>query len=118
MAAESGEKRVDAYIADFPKNIRDILEKLRKIIREAAPQAKETINYGIPTFTLNGNLVHYAAFKKHIGFYPTPSGINAFKKDLEPYEVSKGTVKFPFDKPIPYKLVSKIVKYRVKENQG
>ena len=116
MAAESGEKRVDAYIAGFPDNVRELLMKLRKVIRDAAPQAEETINYGIPTFRLNGNLVHYAAFKKHIGFYPTPSGINAFKKDLEPYDVSKGTVKFPFEKPVPYELIERIVRYRVKEN--
>lgn len=113
-----GKKEVDDYIAGFSEDVRSILTKLRKVIREAAPQAEETINYGIPTFRLKGNLVHYAAFKKHIGFYPTPSGIQAFEKYLKPYEVSKGTVKFPLDKPIPYELIEKIVKYRVKENSG
>lgn len=112
----SGKKDVDNYIADFPEDVREILAKLRKLIREAAPQAEEMIKYGVPTFRLNGNLVHYAAYKKHIGFYPTPSGINAFEKDLEPYELSKGTVRFPLDKPIPYELIEKIVKFRVKEN--
>ena len=112
----SGKKDVDNYIAGFPEDVREILAKLRKLIREAAPQAEEMIKYGVPTFRLNGNLVHYAAYKKHIGFYPTPSGINAFEKDLEPYELSKGTVRFPLDKPIPYELIEKIVKFRVKEN--
>ncbi|MBN2074128.1 MAG: DUF1801 domain-containing protein [Dehalococcoidales bacterium] len=112
----SGKKDVDNYIAGFPEDVREILAKLRKLIREAAPQAEEMIKYGVPTFRLNGNLVHYAAYKKHIGFYPTPSGINAFEKDLEPYELSKSTVRFPLDKPIPYELIEKIVKFRVKEN--
>ena len=118
MAKDSGKKDVDNYIAGFPEDVRITLTKLRRTIREAAPPAEETINYGIPTFKLHGNLVHYAAFKKHIGFYPAPSGIDAFEKNLEPYETSKGTVKFPFDKPIPYELIKKIVKYRVKENSG
>jgi uncharacterized protein YdhG (YjbR/CyaY superfamily) len=100
----------------FPKNVQDILEKMRKIIKESAPAAEETISYQIPTYKLKGNLVHFAAYKKRIGFYPTPSGIKAFKEDLSEYEVSKGGVKFPLDKPIPFDLVSKIVKYRVKEN--
>jgi uncharacterized protein YdhG (YjbR/CyaY superfamily) len=116
MVKGPDKKDVDEYIAGFPEDVRSRLIKLRKTIREAAPQATETINYGIPTFRLNGNLVHYAAFKKHIGFYPAPSGINAFENELKPYEVSKGTVKFPLDKPIPYELVREIVKYRVKEN--
>ena len=116
MVTGPGEEDVDNYIANFPEEIRTILSELRKVIQASAPQAEETINYGIPTFKYNGNLVHYAAFKKHIGFYPTPSGINAFEKELEPYEISKGTVKFPLDKPIPFNLVEKIVKYRVKEN--
>lgn len=112
----SGKKDVDNYIQDFPGDVREILTRLRKLIRKAAPQAEEMIKYGIPTFRLNGNLVHYAAYKKHIGFYPTPSGINAFEKDLEPYELSKGTVRFPLDKPLPYELIEKIVKFRVKES--
>ena len=109
-------KDIDEYIAGFPKDVQEILEKLRATIREAAPDAKETINYGIPTFTLKGNLVHFAAFKKHIGFYPTPSGIEKFKDELSAYEGAKGSVQFPLDRPIPYDLVSKIVKFRVMEN--
>jgi uncharacterized protein YdhG (YjbR/CyaY superfamily) len=109
-------KTVDEYIAIFPKNVQDILEKLRHVIGESAPEAEETISYQIPTFKLNGNLVHFAAFKNHIGFYPTPSGIDAFRKELAPYGISKGTIKFPIDTPIPFDLVRKIVIYRVKEN--
>ncbi len=111
-------KTIDEYIAMFPKNIRDILEKLRQVIKEWAPEAEETINYGIPTFKLNGNLVHFAAFKNHIGFYPTPSAIVAFKKELSPYKQAKGSVQFPIDKPIPFDIVKKIVKFRIKENEG
>jgi uncharacterized protein YdhG (YjbR/CyaY superfamily) len=107
---------IDEYIATFPQDIQDILEKLRSTIRKAAPNAEETINYQMPTFTLKGNLVHFAAFKKHIGFYPTPSGIEKFKKELSAYEGAKGSVQFPLDRPIPYDLISKIVKFRVGEN--
>ena len=109
---------IDEYINSFPKDVQDILEMLKQTISELAPEAKETISYQIPTFKLNGNLVHFAAYKKHIGFYPTPSGIEAFKEELSEYEVSKGGVKFPLDKPMPFDLVSKIVKYRIKENLG
>jgi len=109
-------KTIDEYITSFPKNVQDILKKLRKVIKESAPLAEETINYGIPTFKLNGNLVHFAAFKKHIGFYPTPSAIVAFKKELTPFKQAKGSVQFPIDKPIPFDLIKKIVTYRVKEN--
>jgi len=108
--------KINEYISGFPPEVREILEKIRHIIREAAPKAEETINYGIPTFKLNGNLVHFAAFRKHIGFYHTPSGIEAFKEQLAGYEISKGTVKFPLDKPIPYNLIRGIVDFRVKEN--
>jgi uncharacterized protein YdhG (YjbR/CyaY superfamily) len=107
---------MDEYIASFPKDVRDILESLRRAIRESAPDAEEAISYGIPTFKLNGNLVHFAAFKNHIGFYPTSSGIAAFKKELFRYRQSKGTVQFPIEKPIPFNLVKKIVRHRVKEN--
>ena len=107
---------IDAYIANSPKEIQEILEKVRATIRKAAPKAEETINYGMPTFTLEGNLVHFAGFKNHIGFYPTPSGIENFKKELSVYKGAKGSVQFPLDKPIPYTLISKIVKFRVKEN--
>src|SRR5215207_4704305 len=116
MANKTTSKDIDKYIAGFPKDIQEILEKLRATIRKEAPDAQEIINYGIPTFTLNGNLVHFAAFKKHIGFYPTPTGIEKFKKELSVYEGSKGSVKFPLDKPIPFDLISKIVKFRVKDN--
>jgi len=107
---------VDEYIALFPKDVQEILEKVRTTIRNVAPDAKETINYGIPTFTLNGNLVHYAAFNNHIGFYPTPSGIDKYKNELSAYDGAKGSVKFPLDKPIPYALITEIVTFRVKEN--
>jgi uncharacterized protein YdhG (YjbR/CyaY superfamily) len=109
-------KTIDEYIAAFPKDVQEILEKVRATIHKAAPNAEETINYGIPTFTLNSNLVHFAAFKKHIGFYPTPSGIEKFKVELSGYEGAKGSVQFPLDKPIPYDLISRIVTYRVKDN--
>ena len=109
-------KTIDEYIAAFPKEVQEILEKVRATIHKAAPNAEETINYGIPTFTLNGNLVHFAAFKKHIGFYPTPSGIEKFKVELSGYEGAKGSVQFPLDKPIPYDLISRIVTFRVKDN--
>jgi uncharacterized protein YdhG (YjbR/CyaY superfamily) len=110
---------IDEYIAGFPNDVQAILEKIRMTIRKAAPDADETISYQMPTFTLNGNcLVYFAAFKKHIGFYPAPSGIAEFKQDLSVYEAGKGTMKFPLDKPIPFDLVGKIVKFRVKENLG
>ncbi len=110
-------KTMDEYIAKFPKNVRDVLEELRRVIRESAPKAEETINYGMPTFNLNGNLVHFAAYKNHIGFYPTPSAIETFKKELSPFKQAKGSVQFPLDKPIPFDLVKKIVNFRVKENE-
>ena len=111
-------RNIEEYIAGFPKHIQEILEKLRDTIRKAAPEAEETINYAIPTFTLKGNLVHFAAFKNHIGFYPAPSGIEAFKKELSIYEGAKGSIKFPIDKPLPLSLITKIVKFRVKENEA
>jgi uncharacterized protein YdhG (YjbR/CyaY superfamily) len=107
---------VDKYIAGFPEDIRKALEKLRATLKKAAPDAEEIINYGIPTLTYHGNLVHFGGFKNHIGFYPTPSGIEAFKKDLSGYEMAKGSVKFPLDKPLPLDLITRIVKFRVKEN--
>jgi uncharacterized protein YdhG (YjbR/CyaY superfamily) len=108
-------KSIDEYISAFPLDVQDILEKLRQVIREAAPEAKETISYAMPTFKLNGNLVHFAAYKNHIGFYPTPSAIVAFKKELSAYETSKGAIRFPLDKPLPYGLIEKMVKFRVNE---
>ena len=107
---------IDDYIASFPPETRIILDRLRETIRKAAPEAKETINYGIPTFTLKGNLVHFAGFKNHIGFYPTPSGIEAFKKELSVYEGAKGSVKFPVSELLPFDLVSRVVKFRVTES--
>ncbi|MGH2592356.1 MAG: iron chaperone [Anaerolineae bacterium] len=109
-------KSIDEYIAGFPHDVQEILEKIRVTIRKAAPDAEETIKYQIPTFTLKGNLVHFAAFKTHIGFYPTSTGIEKFKDELAVYEGAKGSVKFPFDQPIPFALISRIVKFRVKEN--
>ena len=109
---------IDEYIRTFPPDIRKILEKLREIVHESAPDAEEAIRYGIPTFRLNGNLVHFAAYKNHIGFYPAPSGIEAFRNELAPYIHGKGTVQFPIDRPVPYDLLRKIVEYRAKENTG
>lgn len=107
---------IDHYIADFPLEIQRLLEQVRNIIKKAAPEATETINYGIPTFKLNGNLVHFAAFKKHIGLYPGSYGIENFKEALSDYKSAKGSVQFPFDKPIPLDLITTIVQFRVKEN--
>jgi uncharacterized protein YdhG (YjbR/CyaY superfamily) len=107
-------KNTDDYIASFPEDRQKILQQIRQTIRKAAPQAEELINYGVPTFTLHGNLVHFAAFKNHIGFYPTR--IEKFKEELSAYEGAKGSVQFPLDKPMPLGLISKIVKFRVKEN--
>jgi uncharacterized protein YdhG (YjbR/CyaY superfamily) len=110
------DQSVDDYIDKLPDDTRAILKKVRTTIRDAAPKASEKISYGIPTFTLNGNLVHYAAFKKHIGFYPTSSGIKKFKHELSSYKGAKGSVQFPLNKPIPFGLISKIVAFRVQES--
>ena len=109
-------RTMDEYIGTYPKNVQDILQKLRQTIGKAAPKAEEAISYQIPTFKLNGNLVHFAAFKNHIGFYPTSTGIRAFKKELSRYKGAKGSVQFPLGKPVPYDLVRKIVIFRVMEN--
>jgi len=109
-------KTIDEYIAGFPKEVQAILEKIRATIKDAAPEAEEAISYHIPTFKLKGNLVHFAAYRKHIGFYPTSSGIEKFKQELSAYERAKGTVRFPIDQPVPYDLISKIVAFRVREN--
>jgi uncharacterized protein YdhG (YjbR/CyaY superfamily) len=113
---QTAPRTIDEYIAGFPHGIQEILEKIRETIRTAAPDAEEAIKYQMPTFTLKGNLVHFAAFKKHIGFYPTPTGIEEYKNELSAYAGAKGTVRFPLDKPIPFALISKIVEFRVKEN--
>ena len=104
------------YISTFPKGTQKILKELRATIKAAAPKAEEKISYQMPAFALNGNLVWFAAYENHIGFYPTPSGIQAFKKELSIYKSAKGSVQFPIDKPLPLKLVGKIVKFRVAEN--
>jgi uncharacterized protein YdhG (YjbR/CyaY superfamily) len=107
---------IDEYIKTFPKAVQSVLEKTRQTVQKAAPGAVEIISYQIPTFKLNDkNLVHFAAFKNHIGFYPTPSGIEAFKKELSLYKRAKGSVHFPFNRPIPYDLLEKIVIFRSKE---
>jgi len=110
-------KTIDEYIAGFPNGVQEVLQKIRATIREAAPQAKEAIKYRMLTFTLKGNLVHFAAFKRHIGFYPTPSGIDAFKKELSAYKGAKGSVQFPLEQPIPYDLLRRIVEYRLEEDK-
>ena len=107
---------IDAYIAGFPEDVQAKLEKLRATIHQAAPRAQEKISYQMPTFFLEGNLVHFAAYKNHIGFYPTPSGIEQFKDALSVYKSAKGSVQFPLDQPIPYELVGEIVAFRVDEN--
>src|SRR3954464_14672141 len=109
-------ENVDDYIAGFPPDVRNRLETIRETIRKAAPKAEERLSYKIPAFFLNGVLVYFAAFKKHIGFYPRNTALRKFKKELAPYEGAKSTVRFPFDKPIPTSLISKIVKFRVMEN--
>jgi len=109
-------KNIDEYISSFSKEVQVILEKIRETIRKVAPNATEKISYQIPTFYLNGNLVHFAAFKDHISFFPTSSGVNAFKKELSKYKTSKGTIQFPIDKPIPFGLIEKITKFRIEEN--
>ena len=107
---------IDEYIMQFPTEVQETLKTLRKVIKEAAPEAEEKISYKMPTFTLHGNLVHFAGYKNHIGLYPTPSGIEAFKEELSKYKGAKGSVQFPIKEPLPYELIIKIVKYRVIEN--
>jgi uncharacterized protein YdhG (YjbR/CyaY superfamily) len=109
-------KDIDEYIAGFPAEVQRILEKIRTTIKKAAPDAQETIKYGMPTFTLNGSLVHFAAFKKHIGLFPPIKGDENLKKEVSVYEGEKGNLKFPLDAPIPYALIGKVVKQRVKES--
>jgi uncharacterized protein YdhG (YjbR/CyaY superfamily) len=113
---QAAPKDVDRYISGFPHGVREILERMRITIRKAAPGAEERISYRMPTFTLKGNLVHFAAFKHHIGFYPAASGVEKFKRELSVYKGGRGSVQFPLDKPIPFGLISRIVKFRVREN--
>ncbi|MBF7090002.1 DUF1801 domain-containing protein [Flavobacterium sp. ALJ2] len=109
-------KTIDEYIAGFPVEIQEILEQVRQTIKRAAPNAEEKISYAIPTFTLNGNLVHFAAFKNHIGFYALPSGNEAFQEELSVYKSGKGSIQFPLNKPMPLDLITKIINLRVKQN--
>ena len=109
-------KTVDEYIAAFPASTKTILKEIRKTIKQAAPQAEELISYNMPSFTLQGRLVYYAGYKNHIGFYPISSAIKAFQKELSGYKTSKGTIQFSLDRPIPIGLITKIVKFRMKEN--
>jgi uncharacterized protein YdhG (YjbR/CyaY superfamily) len=115
-ASMKASKDIDSYIASYPRKTQVLLKKMRAVICKAAPQATEAISYGVPTYKLNGNLVHFGGFKSHIGFFPTPSGIKHFQKELSAYKTSKGAVQFPIEKPIPVGLVAKIVKFRVKDN--
>jgi len=115
-STKAGFTSIDEYIATFPETIQERLREMRATIKAAAPDATEKISYQMPTFFLKGNLVHFAAFKSHIGFYPTPQGIEAFKDELSIYEGAKGSVQFPLDRPLPLELVSRIVKFRVSEN--
>lgn len=107
---------IDQYIAGFPADVQEILQQIRKTIQKAAPDAIEAISYAMPTFKLNGNLVHFAAYKSHIGLYPAPQGIEAFKKELSVYKGAKGSVQFPLDQPMPLALITKIVKFRVTQS--
>ncbi|MCF7796762.1 MAG: DUF1801 domain-containing protein [Lentisphaeria bacterium] len=108
---------IDRYIAAFPSQLQEILEKIRLTIREAAPDGEEKMSYQMPTFFLNGNLVHFAVCKRHIGFYPAPSGIQQFQKELSAYKSSKGAVQFPLDQPIPYDVIQQMVLFRAAENR-
>ena len=111
-------RTIDEYIAGFPKDIQEILEKIRGTIRKAAPDAEEAISYNMPTFRLNGYLIYFAAYKEHVAIYPAPRGNEEFKEELASYEGGKGTVRFPLHKPIPFDLIRRIVKFRVKVNQA
>lgn len=118
MPASTPPNPIDAYIAGFPAEVQAILQKVRVAIRAAAPEAEEAFAYGIPTFKLNGNLVHFAAFKNHIGFYPTPAGIEHFKARLAKYPQAKGSVQFPLDRPIPYTLIGQVTRFRAQQNRA
>jgi uncharacterized protein YdhG (YjbR/CyaY superfamily) len=109
---------IDAYIAGFPEDVQAILQQVRRTIHEAAPEATEAISYQMPTFKLHGNLVHFGAFKNHIGFYPVPSGMAAFEEELAAYKQGKGSVQFPLNKPMPLDLIRRIVEFRVQESKA
>jgi len=114
---QSAPETIDGYIAEFPENIQKILESIRTTIREAVPDAKEAIKYRMPTFTLNGNLVHFAAFRNHIGFYPAPQGIDEFQDELSRYAGAKGSVRFPLTEPVPLDLIRRIAQFRAERNR-
>ena len=117
MMSGSTANSIDEYIAGFPPGTQKALEELRALIKACAPGAVETISYAIPTFDLNGkHLVHFAGYARHVGFYPIPSGLEAFKEDLAPYKRGKGSVQFPLDQPLPTDLIRRIVEFRVAEN--
>ncbi|HWI52374.1 MAG TPA: DUF1801 domain-containing protein [Symbiobacteriaceae bacterium] len=116
MANRSTATSIDAYIAEFPTETQAVLQAVRAIIRATAPNATETISYAIPTFDLNGHLVHFAGYERHIGFYPTPSGIEAFKEELASYKCAKGSVQFPLDQPLPIDLIRRMAEFRVATN--
>lgn len=109
---------IDQYVAQFSNDVQAILGRIRQLIAKAAPEAQEAMKYQIPTFVLNGNLVHFAAFENHVGLYPTPSGIVRFQNELKPYKTAKGSIQFPLDKAIPYALIQRIVEFRVEENRA
>lgn len=118
MGTKKGSNLIEEYFASHSKEVQLLLNQVRNVIREEAPEADETISYGIPTFKLAGNLVHYAAFKNHIGFYPAPVGLEQFKDQLSGYVQGKGSVQFPFDKPVPFDLIREIVRFRVAQNMA
>ncbi len=118
MAKRSTAGSIDEYIAALPPETQRVLQELRALIKAAAPDATETISYAIPTFDLNGHLVHFAGYEKHIGFYPTARGVAAFKEELKPYKSGKGSVQFPLGRPLPTDLIRRIVELRVAENRG
>ncbi len=111
-------KTIDEYLATLPKSTQEILQELRAFIHTLAPEATEAMSYGIPTFKLNGNLVHFAGYEHHIGFYPGSKAIQVFKKEMKDYKLSKGTIQFPIDAPLPFELIKKIVAYRVEASSG
>jgi uncharacterized protein YdhG (YjbR/CyaY superfamily) len=117
MPSRSTANSMDEYIAGFPPETQTVLQELRALIKASAPDATETISYAIPTFDLNGkHLVHFAGYERHVGLYPAPSGLEAFKEDLKPYKSGKGSVQFPLDQPLPKDLIRRIVEFRVEEN--
>jgi uncharacterized protein YdhG (YjbR/CyaY superfamily) len=118
MATRSTANSIDAYIAEFPPETQKVLQQVRALIKASAPDATETISYAIPTFDLNGHLVHFAGYERHVGFYPTGSGVEAFKDELKPYKGGKGSVQFPLGQPRPADLIRRIVEFRVEENMG